>query len=742
MQVPVATEDPLFDSYLQLAQGQLGPLSGACLLDAEWRVRGLRGELAAGEIVTRLEALRWSGTDARLPALECIRAGHWLTLVPLEHADGVLLGAFCVQQSLAGGPPQLNRHAAEVARRLQPLTACICRDLLAALPTRERIRTLTERTEELEWLFEVTGKLTGRLDDRGVIEELLAAATRRLGGTMCVLEIPEKRLCVEYFVVTDAPYGTWHQREMLKGVWKQTRQNLLQWAQRRNQPLVVNSAGRSGDKIPRCKILSVPVARHSGRVIGYLGFYNPPFADDFTSRHVFLARHLGRQAASLVDSQFDLMTGLYNRDGLLQTHAARPADAEAQSGCVLYVDIDHMQVVNELHGFELGNELIVRVAELLGPPLMPERAIAARLSGDRFVVVLPDAHADAGRAVAERMQAAARRLRLGPSDGVVQVSLSCGIADLVAMPQGLDRAIAAAEIACKSAKSHGRDRVALYRSDDSSMMRRHQDAIAVGRLRAALNSDRLVLYAERIAPLGNAAIAGGYQVSLRVRESDGSLASIEPLLAAAGRYQLCPSVDRRLLQLLLEALTPYRRLLQDSGLWVAARVAAASLADAAFGAHWQASLRTARLPAAALVLMLDGDAAGRHLAPLAAMTDPLGACGCRYGLEDFGLATHAVGTIAALEVARVGIDAGPLGDARGLEQSAASVRAIVELGRRVGVETVAGGIVAGTARAALGGLGVDYGWGPAVGAPEPLEPLLRRLGSDESQRLRRLYLET
>ena len=736
------SEDSLFDSYLQLAEGQIGALSGACLLDAQWRVRGLRGELSAPEIVTRIDALHWSGTDARLPVLVCVRAGQWLTLVPIEQSDGVLLGAFCVQQALASGPAHFNRHAAEVAHRLQPLIACISRELLSALPTRERIRTLTERTEELEWLFEVTGSLKGASDDRGVIEELLAAATRRLGSTMSVLEVPEKRLCVEHFEVTDAPFGTWNQREMLKGVWKQTRQNLLQWAQRRNQPLVVNSAGRTGDKIPRCKILSEPTARHSGRVIGYLAFYNPPFAEDFTSRHLFLARHLGRQAASLVDSQFDLMTGLYNREGLVQTHAARTSNQEAIAGCVIYIDVDHMQVINELHGFELGNELIVRVAELLGPPLMPERAMAARLSGDRFVVVLPEEHADAARSVAERVQSAARNLRLGPSEGLVQVSLSCGIADLVAMPQGLDRSIAAAEIACKSAKSHGRDRVALYRSDDRSMMRRHQDAIAVGRLRAALKSDCLMLYAERIAPLGAAALADGYRVSLRLREADGSVASPEPLLAAAGRYQLSPSVDRRLMQLLLEALTPYRRLLQDSGLWITARVAAQSLADAAFADHWQASLRAARLPADALVLMLDGDAAGRHLAALSAMTEPLGAAGCRFGLEGFGLATHALDTIGALRVARVGIDADPLPDPRSMEHAAASVRAIVELARHVGVGTVAGGIAPGASRAWLARLGVAYGWGAAIGAPEPLEALLRRLGSDDSQRLRRLYLET
>ena len=57
-------------------------------------------------------------------------------------------------------------------------------------------------------------------------------------------------------------------------------------------------------------------------------------------------------------------------------------DGEADCTAI-YIDIDRIHVVNELHGFEIGDELIVRIADLLTPPLLPEKALAARLSGDR-----------------------------------------------------------------------------------------------------------------------------------------------------------------------------------------------------------------------------------------------------------------------------------------------------------------------------------------------------------------------
>src|SRR5580658_11310841 len=99
--------------------------------------------------------------------------------------------------------------------------------------------------------------------------------------------------------------------------------------------------------------------------------------------------------AAIVDSQFDLMTGLYTRDGLEQMFALHAEQEGVVTGSVIYVDVDHMHVVNELHGFELGNELIVRVAELLSPPRLPQGAIAARITGDRFAIVIPDLESNA-----------------------------------------------------------------------------------------------------------------------------------------------------------------------------------------------------------------------------------------------------------------------------------------------------------------------------------------------------------
>jgi EAL domain-containing protein (putative c-di-GMP-specific phosphodiesterase class I) len=81
-----------------------------------------------------------------------------------------------------------------------------------------------------------------------------------------------------------------------------------------------------------------------------------------------------------------------------------------------------------------------------------------------------------------------------------------------------------------------------------------------------LKADRLLLYAQRIAPLRDLSLPGGYELLLRLREMDGSLVAPGPLIDAAQRYQLLPSIDRWVVKRALEMLAPYRGMLRTRAL--------------------------------------------------------------------------------------------------------------------------------------------------------------------------------
>jgi diguanylate cyclase (GGDEF)-like protein len=401
-----------------------------------------------------------------------------------------------------------------------------------------------------------------------------------------------------------------------------------------------------------------------------------------------------------------------------------------------------MHVVNELHGFDLGNELIVRIADILSSPLLPKDALAARIAGDRFAVILAEPDPAAAARTAAEIQAAARRVALGPTENAVDVSVSCGVAVLVAMPQGLARAMAAAELACKTAKSRGGNRVELYACEDGSMMRQHSDAVAVGQLRSALKHDKLLLYAQRIAPLQNGALPGGYELLLRMQDDDGSIVPPGPLLQAAKRYQLLPSVDRWVIQRALESLGSYRSVLRSRGVSISINMSGQSVGDETCIRHFTEQMTAANLPHGCIVVEITEQAAVTNLARANEMIQRLGALGCRFALDDFGTGANSLVYLKNLQISRLKIDGSFVRDILTDKNSVATVRAIVELAKGLSMDTVAEYVETEEIADEVRRLGVDYAQGYAYGRPEPLEEVLRNLNDDESRRLRRLFLET
>jgi hypothetical protein len=121
----VAEAASLLDSYAQLAGSLLKNFSGLCLLDGELKPRGQSAGVDAMAIVHWLSSLHWDDTGNRASEGFAYGRGQWLSAVPLEQSDGMLLGVFCIQQSLSHPPMQPSRHASAIATQLRPLLDCL-----------------------------------------------------------------------------------------------------------------------------------------------------------------------------------------------------------------------------------------------------------------------------------------------------------------------------------------------------------------------------------------------------------------------------------------------------------------------------------------------------------------------------------------------------------------------------------------------------------------------------------------
>ena len=170
----------------------------------------------------------------------------------------------------------------------------------------------------------------------------------------------------------------------------------------------------------------------------------------------------------------DNLTGLYTHRAFqerLREEIAR-ALRYGQPLSILIADIDGFATVNYDLGYQVGDEILRRIAQTLQEDDSPDRVrtsdIVARYSGEEFVVLLPET-AKAGALV----KAARMRDAVGSADmpGGRKMSLSIGVASLpddAADPEGL---LTAAEAALRGAKRGGPGRVQFFSGGDPAEAR-------------------------------------------------------------------------------------------------------------------------------------------------------------------------------------------------------------------------------------------------------------------------------
>jgi len=172
---------------------------------------------------------------------------------------------------------------------------------------------------------------------------------------------------------------------------------------------------------------------------------------------VVLGRWLGLQQDRLIDrSTHDSLTGLVNRrvfEPRLREEIARSSRSGSPLA-LLVLDLDRLKIINDQSGHEAGDEALRDVGKVLTATCRTSD-IAARIGGDEFVVLVPDASSREASTLAERIQEAMSAIRVRGRP----ISVSIGLADTEAIDEMSPEALfAVADQALYAAKKAGRAR--------------------------------------------------------------------------------------------------------------------------------------------------------------------------------------------------------------------------------------------------------------------------------------------
>ncbi|CAB3910656.1 Oxygen sensor protein DosP [Achromobacter anxifer] len=247
---------------------------------------------------------------------------------------------------------------------------------------------------------------------------------------------------------------------------------------------------------------SSPIKSSDGRVIGTFAFYfrERRLPDDFHHRLVDVCVYLCALALEREEARarirqlafYDELTGLPNRNLLLAQaeQAIARAEPERKRVAVLFLDLDRFKQVNDTLGHPIGDALLRDVAQRLRR-LARASDIVGRLSGDEFVMLMPDFEHGRLTAAAEHVLVAlAQPFSVG---GItLNPSVSIGISVFPENGRDMDTLLRHADMAMYQAKTAGRNRISFFSAE---MNRQAQERLALeAALRDALEDKALRLH--------------------------------------------------------------------------------------------------------------------------------------------------------------------------------------------------------------------------------------------------------
>lgn len=416
----------------------------------------------------------------------------------------------------------------------------------------------------------------------------------------------------------------------------------------------------------------------------------------------------------------DTLTALYNRY-YFEQQLALLSQQDNSTGCVLFIDIDQFKLINVSCNHQAGDVLLKQLSEQL-KRTMAHNGTLARLDGDEFAILLPDANSNAAFSLAYRLLDSAREFRFIWQDSIYPITISIGISEIAA-DDTPDSMLKKAEAACRLAKDKGRNRIQLFDTNDKDSQRLQNEAIWVQRLRQAIDNNQFVLHQQSIMRVQHPQQGFSYELLLRLRAEDDSLITPASFLTSAESYGLMPAIDRWVIKHYFRWLQRQREHLAQLTL-CSINLSASSLQDPSFQHDVQQMFEHYQIPYQHICFEITESVAIVNLQSSLSFINHFRTLGCKIALDDFGSGFSSYSYLKHFPADFVKIDGHFVRDLLDDHYDKAIVKSIHDVARAMNMQTVAEFVETDALLKAVKLLGIDYVQGYAIDKPQPLSALL------------------
>jgi diguanylate cyclase (GGDEF)-like protein/PAS domain S-box-containing protein len=387
---------------------------------------------------------------------------------------------------------------------------------------------------------------------------------------------------------------------------------------------------------------------------------------------------------------------------------------------LLFLDMDHLKHVNDTLGHDAG-DIILRTAAHRLRSLVDDTNTVARIGGDEFAIILP--HVTSHQELAVLAEVVLDQLaepfsfRGHSLDCCASIGASLVPSD-ASDPLDL---LKHAGIALDAAKASGRSRMVVF--NPTILEEVQHRATMLSNARGAIKGHRITPFYQPKVNLGSGQLAG-FEALLRWRNPQGHMESPETIRAAFADARLAMGIGRQVLAAVIEDMREWL----DAGIefgHVAVNASSAEFHSGRFAEQLLKSLGQAGVPTSCLELEVTETVfLGTGATGVAQALRTLSSEGVRIALDDFGTGYASLLHLKQHPVDVLKIDQSFIRDLPSSSEDAAILSAVLDLGRNLGLTTVAEGIETAAQAKYLRAAGCDQGQGFFFSRPAPRDAVI------------------
>lgn len=412
----------------------------------------------------------------------------------------------------------------------------------------------------------------------------------------------------------------------------------------------------------------------------------------------------------------DMLTRIGNRQLFHECISQACGNTDQRTGdlhpfALLLIDLDRFKAVNDDHGHQVGDQVLIVVADRLRHGARAGDTVA-RLGGDEFAIIMPGMGSREAAARADRLIASVNE-RICVNDTWLGVGASVGIA--ISPEHGTDEAdvIRNADLALYRAKNSGRSRYEVF---DPSLGDEYQDRVTLlAELKSAVDSGELCVWFQPIVD-----ICSGKTVSMealcRWKHQERGYVPPSVFIPLAEESGLIGRLGQ---QVLAKACAEALNWPQDVN--VSINLSPLQLRDPNLAIEIASVLRLTGLDSHRLELEVTESTwlhADEHTRRELAQLEGLGA---KIVLDDFGTGYSSLSTLHSFRFQGIKVDAEFTRDVARDPKAAAIVRLVAGLAAELGITLTAEGIETAGQLETIRSFGIARAQGYLYGRPQPAE---------------------